>query len=60
MQAYEMRPDRTALPNLHPAHPGDSLWEVAGWTFGRPNPQPGALDYYNQADSTPSFDYRLP
>jgi hypothetical protein len=60
MQAYELPADRTATPKLHPAHPGDPLWEVAGWTFGRPNPQPGLLDYYNQADSTASFDFRLP
>jgi hypothetical protein len=60
MQAYTLGADRTAMPNLTPAHPGDPIWEVAGWTFGRPSPQPGALDYYNQADSTPSFDFRLP
>jgi hypothetical protein len=36
------------------------IWEVTAFTFGRPNPGgQGAGDLYNQADSTPSFDYKL-
>ena len=59
MQDYDIK-DLTKKPEIDQARPGDFIWEVAGWTFGRPNPQPGVLDYYNQADSTPSFDFRLP
>ena len=55
--------DMKASPAETPRHDhvrrGDKIWEVMAWTFGRPNPQDAALDYYNQADATPSFDYKF-
>lgn len=54
---------------MHPAKSGDPIFEVTAFTFGRPQagqPVPGptpvcpVLDYYNQADSTPSYEFKLP
>ncbi|CAN5119259.1 hypothetical protein BH20ACT24_BH20ACT24_14750 [soil metagenome] len=56
----DMKPDPTEVPSVGAAKSGDLIWEVTAFTFGRPNPQPFVGDYYNQADSTPSFDYKLP
>ena len=56
----------TATPTVGQARSGDRIGEVTAFTFGRPQPTPGntpvcpIVDYYNQADSTPSFDYVLP
>jgi hypothetical protein len=60
MEDLDFSNNPKAKPELGDAHAGDRIFELAGWTFGRPNPQNGALDYYNQADSTPSFDVKLP
>jgi len=69
---YDPNPDDpTELAPAHKASSGDHIWDVTAFTFGRPSadePQQGGEavcpsligDYYNQADSTPSFDYRLP
>ena len=35
------------------------IWEVTAFTFGHPTPGGAGNDIYNQADSTPSFDYKL-
>jgi hypothetical protein len=54
---------------IQTARSGDPIFEVTAFTFGRPQagqPTPGpapvcaVADYYNQADSTASFEYRLP
>jgi hypothetical protein len=60
IQDFDLGKDKTAKPVTDTAKPGDHIFEVTGWTFGRPTPQSGAGDYYNQADSTPSFNFRLP
>jgi hypothetical protein len=59
MQHFTLGRDKTAKPKLGAAHPGDKIFEVTSWTFGRPSPQSAALDYYNMVDATASFDYRL-
>jgi hypothetical protein len=58
------------FPPIESAQSGDQIFEVTAFTFGRPQAgeptgEPGtglcsAADYYNQGDSTPSFDHRLP
>ena len=58
-QDFDLGRDLKAKSTIGPARPGDKIFEVTAFTFGRPNVQSGALDYYNQADSTASFDYRL-
>jgi hypothetical protein len=60
IQDFDLGKDKTAKPVTDTARPGDHIFEVTGWTFGIPSPQSGAGDYYNQADSTPSFNFRLP
>jgi hypothetical protein len=72
IQDYDLNPDDlTQYAPPHQSQSGDPIWEITAFTFGRPQagqPQegPGGVpvcsvnDYYNQADSTPSFDYRLP
>ena len=60
IQDIDLGKNKSAMPDTDRAKPGDFIFEVTGWTFGRPNPQSGAGDYYNQADSTPSFNFRLP
>ncbi|MDQ3910620.1 MAG: exo-alpha-sialidase [Actinomycetota bacterium] len=72
IQDFDLNPnDPTQEPQRDRATSGDPIWEVTAFTFGRPRddePQQGpggeavctVADYYNQADSTPSFDYRLP
>lgn len=53
--------DPAAVTKEKPARSGTPIWEVTAFTFGRPNAAgQGAGDLYNQADSTPSFDSRLP
>lgn len=69
IQDYDLGSDLTARPKVESARPGDTIYEVTAFTFGRvqppqtdapPSPAPCSLaDYYNQADSTPSFDHRL-
>lgn len=59
IQDFDLGKNLTKRPDVGKAKAGDKIYEVTAWTFGRPNPQSGAGDYYNQADSTPSFDYRL-
>jgi hypothetical protein len=59
IQDYDLAKDKTAKPSLGPARPGDKIYEVTAWSFGRPNFQSGSLDFYNMADATPSFDCRL-
>ena len=59
IQDYDLGKDKTAKPSLGSARRGDKIFEVTAWSFGRPNVQSGALDYYNMADATASFDYRL-
>jgi hypothetical protein len=60
MQDFDLGKDKTAKPVIGRARPGDHIYEVTGWSFGIPNPQSGVGDYYNQADSAPSFNFRLP
>ena len=53
--------DPTAVVKERSARKRTRIWEVTAFTFGRPNPAgQGGNDIYNQADSTPSFDYKLP
>jgi hypothetical protein len=59
IQDYDLAKAKTAKPSLGAARPGDRIYEVTAWSFGRPNVQSGALDYYNMTDATPSFDHRL-
>ena len=65
IQDFDLGSDLEAKPTVGSAKPGDKIYEVTAWTFGRPILNPGdeggadVLDYYNQADSTPSFDYVL-
>ncbi|MDQ5815691.1 MAG: hypothetical protein M3516_05285, partial [Actinomycetota bacterium] len=59
IQDFDLGRNLKVKPTIGPAGPGDKIFEVTAFTFGRPNVQSGALDYYNQADSTASFDYRL-
>jgi hypothetical protein len=56
----------TSLPRRSIVRPGDKIFEVTAFTFGHLQDGSGAgevcasiADYYNQADSTPSFDHRL-
>ena len=72
IQDYDLnRNNLTQFAPVSEALSGDSIWEVTAFTFGRPQegqPQEGpggapicpVNDYYNQADSTASFDYKLP
>ncbi|CAN5717719.1 hypothetical protein BH18ACT15_BH18ACT15_04200 [soil metagenome] len=63
---YGATPQAQAFPRQ--ARSGDKIFEVTAFTFGRPQagqPQPppapcSIADYYNQGDSTASFDYQLP
>jgi hypothetical protein len=54
----------TSRPIRSIVKPGDKIFEVTAFTFGHVEDAPttpcaSVGDYYNQADSTPSFDYRL-
>jgi hypothetical protein len=60
IQRFKLGADKSVTPKEHPARRGTHIWEVTAFTFGRVNPGGGASDYFNQADSTPSFDFRLP
>jgi hypothetical protein len=51
--------DPTVVVKESPAKRKTRIWEVTAFTFGHPSPGGAANDIYNQADSTPSFDYRL-
>ncbi|MDQ4145132.1 MAG: glycoside hydrolase [Actinomycetota bacterium] len=59
IQDFDLGKKLIAKPSLGPARKGDKIYEVTAWTFGRVAPENAPGDYYNQADSTPSFDYRL-
>ncbi len=63
IQDFDLGSNLEAKPSVGPAQPGDKIYEVTAFTFGRPqgaSPREGfPADYYNQADSTPSFDHQL-
>ena len=61
IQDFDLGRNKTKKPSVGSAKPGDRIYEVIGFTFGRPQGSnaPGVLDYYNQADSTPPFDFKL-
>lgn len=64
IEDFDLGSDPTARPDEGPARPGDKIYEVTAFTFGRvqPGSQPTEQlpgNYYNQADSTPSFDHKL-
>lgn len=58
IQDFDLGRNLKARPTIDHLRRGDKIYEVTAWTFGRPNATGAAADYYNQADSTPSFDYR--
>jgi hypothetical protein len=51
--------DPAAAPGVRNASDGDLIHEVTGFTFGNNTGDPFVQTFLNQADSTPSFDYRL-
>jgi hypothetical protein len=69
IQDFDYGEKLTSPPIVESAKPGDKIYEVTAFTFGRvqppdtdapPDPAPCSIaDYYNQADSTPSFDHKL-
>jgi hypothetical protein len=60
IQDIDLRDDLTKLPRVGAAKAGDKIFEVTAFTFGNQFPAENAVGtYYNQADSTPSMDYKL-
>lgn len=51
--------DPAAPPTVRGSRAGDDIFEVTAFTFGNNTGDPFTQLYLNQADSTPSFDYRL-